>query len=333
MKNSNTLLFLLIGCTTLIIISIISIFLGAAQMPPQDVYNAIFNFDPTNTYHHVIRELRLPRVIAAIFVGASLSVSGAIMQGITKNPIADSGLLGINAGAAFALALSFAFLNNLSYSLIIIISFLGAAFSTAIVYLVTSYNRAKVSPVRLVLAGLTVSIFFSSLSQAISIHFNVGQNVMFWTVGTLAGSNFTQLRIVVPWVSLALILSIVLSHSISVLSLGEEVAKGLGLKVELVRALSLIVVLILSGGAVVVGGTISFVGVITPHIVSYFVGSDYRKIIPCSIVYGAIFMVIADIIARMINIPHETPVGLIFSIIGVPFFLYISRKERRMIDA
>lgn len=136
----------------------------------------------------------------------------------------------------------------------------------------------------------------------------------------------------VPWSIVALVCAIILSRTISILSLGDEVATGLGINTTLVKVLSLIIVLILAGGSVIVAGSISFVGLIIPHIVRHFVGTDYRNIIPCCIIFGGLFMVLADIISRLINIPHETPVGLIFSLIGVPFFLYISKKDRRSLN-
>lgn len=151
---------LIIGCIALILASILSIFVGAAKVAPQEVIEAIFNYDSSISNHNIIIEIRVPRVIAGVFVGASLSVAGAIMQAITRNPIADSGLLGINAGAAFALAICFAFFPGLPYAIIILTTFLGAAVSTSLVFLVTFFKSVKASPVRLVLAGLSVSIFF-----------------------------------------------------------------------------------------------------------------------------------------------------------------------------
>lgn len=333
MKNTtlkrNMILILSLGSIAVCLMAVLSIVLGSADISSQVVFDAIFNFDPSNLEHQVIVELRIPRTIGDIAIGAAFAVAGAIMQGITRNPLADTGLLGINAGAAFGLAVSFALFPGLSYGGVVFFSFLGAAFATIVVYGVISFNRGKLSPVRLVLAGSVVGIFLSSLSQAIAMYFKIGQEITFWTAGGVAGIRMEQLRIIIPFIAIALIASIFLSRSISMLSLGEDVALGLGLNINRAKIMCILVVLSLAGTSVALAGSISFVGLIIPHIVRYFVGVEYQKIIPCSIVTGSLFMLTADLISRTINPPYEVPVGLIFSLIGVPFFLYISRTERR----
>ena len=177
------------------------------------------------------------------------------------------------------------------------------------------------------LAGAAVSALLAALSQGIALYFDVAQDIMFWTVGGVAGSNWEQIRIMTPWILGALLGAIVLSRSISLLSLGE--AKGLGLNTAIVNVLCSVIVLILAGASVSVVGGVAFVGLIIPHLARFLVGVDYRWIIPSSAVLGALLMVAADLGARMLNPPFETPIGVLTALVGVPFFLYLSRKQRR----
>lgn len=323
------LMIMTIGPAVLFLLMSFSVTRGAAQIPISTVWEAFFNFNPDDTQHLIIIDLRLPRVIASALVGAAFAVSGAIMQGTTGNPLADSGLMGLNAGAGFALSICFAFFPGMRYIKIILFSFAGAALGAALVNGIASMQIGRVSPMRLVLAGAAVSSLLAALSQGIAIYFDVAQNVMFWTAGGVAGSNWEQIRIMFPWIAGALFGAIALSRSISLLSLGEETAKGLGLNTAVINALCSLVVLILAGAAVSVVGAVGFVGLIIPHLTRFIVGVDYRWVIPSSAVLGAMLVVMADLCARTINPPFETPIGALISILGVPFFLYLARKERR----
>ncbi len=328
-QTFRALIIILIGPMVLFLIMSFSITKGAAQIPISEVWDAFFNFNPDNTQHLIIIDLRLPRVIASALVGAAFAVSGAIMQGITRNPLADSGLMGLNAGAGFALSICFAFFPGMKYMKIILFSFLGAALGAALVNGIASMRKGGATPMRMVLAGAAVSSLLAALSQGIAIYFDVAQNVMFWTAGGVAGSSWEQIRIMLPWISGAILGAIALSRQVSLLSLGEETAKGLGLNTTVVTALCSAVVLILAGAAVSVVGAVGFVGLIVPHLVRYLVGVDYRWVIPSSAVLGAILVVLADLGSRTLNPPFETPLGSLISLVGVPFFLYLARKQRR----
>ncbi len=318
-----------IGPAALFLLMSFSITKGAARISIDAVWDAFFNFNPDNTQHLIIVDLRLPRVIASALVGSAFAVSGSIMQGTTGNPLADSGLMGLNAGAGFALSICFAFFPGMRYIKVILFSFGGAAFGAVMVNGAASMRKGGASPMRLVLAGAAVSSLLAALSQGIAIYFNVGQNVMFWTAGGVAGSNWEQIRIMFPWVAGALLGAIALSRSISLLSLGEETAKGLGLNMPAVNILCSLIVLVLAGSAVSVVGPVGFVGLIIPHLVRFLVGVDYRWVIPSSAVLGAMLVVLADLCARSLNPPFETPIGAVISLVGVPFFLYLARKQRR----
>lgn len=329
-KNRMLYAFILAaaGLAVLLLAMAFSITKGASNIAMSDVLAAIFKFDKTNKQHLIVVDLRMPRVIASALVGASFAVSGAVMQGTTRNPLADSGLMGLNAGAGFALALSFAFFPGLPYLQVMLVSFMGAAFGALLVNGIASIRQGSASPMRLVLAGAAVSALLAALSQGIAIYFNISQNIMFWTAGGVAGSNWSQIVILTPWVLLALLSAMLLSRYITMLSLGEEVAKGLGVNTKVIVFLSSLIVLILAGSSVAVVGSVGFVGLIIPHITRFIVGGDYRFIIPVSAVLGALLMVLADLGARMLNPPFETPIGAVIAVIGVPFFLYLARKQR-----
>lgn len=316
------------GCAVLIGAILFSVAKGASNIPVRDVLEALFRFESGNKQHLIIVDLRLPRIIASVLVGASFAVSGALMQGTTRNPLADSGLMGLNAGAGFALAVSFAFFSNLSYLKVIMICFAGAALGAFLVNGIASIGRKEAAPMRLVLAGAAVSALLLALSQGIAIYYNVSQDIMFWTVGGVSGSTWEQVKIMIPFILSALLGAVLLSRSVTILSLGDEVSRGLGLNTAFVLAASSVIVLILAGISVSVVGSVGFVGLIVPHIVRRIVGPDYRLVIPAAAVLGALLMVLADLGARMLNPPFETPVGAVIAVIGVPFFLYLTGKQR-----
>jgi iron complex transport system permease protein len=307
----------------------LSVSFGAADIRFPIVWDAIFSFNPDHVQHQIIRELRLPRVLGGAMVGAAFAVSGAIMQGMTRNPLADSGLLGLNAGAGFMLAICFAFFPGMPFMFLILYSFLGAGLGAGLVYGIGAMGKGGLTPVRLVLAGAALSALLVALSEGIALYFRIGQDLAFWYAGGVAGTKWIQLKIMFPWVAAAIIGAIILSRSITMLSLGEEVARGLGQRTHLVKLAGAVIVLILAGAAVAVVGAVGFVGLLIPHVTRKLVGVDYRWIIPCSAILGSLLVVFADLAARMINPPFETPIGALIALIGVPFFLYLARKERR----
>lgn len=328
-KHSHPLIAIVIlfgGMTALLFAIGLSISLGAADIKLATVWTAVFNFNPEITSHQIIRDIRMPRVLGAAMVGSCFAVAGALMQGMTRNPLADSGLLGLNAGASFMLALCFAFFPGLPYMYLIMFSFLGAGLGVLIVYGVGSLSRGGLTPIRLVLAGAAVSALLGALSEGIALYFQIGQDLAFWYAGGVSGTKWINLQIMAPWIIVAMIGAVILSRSITLLSLGEEVAIGLGQKTKTIKLFGMIIVLVLAGTAVSVVGAVGFVGLIVPHLTRFLIGHDYRWIIPCSIVLGGLLVVLADLAARMINPPYETPIGALIALIGIPFFLYLARK-------
>ncbi|WDV48128.1 iron ABC transporter permease [Clostridiaceae bacterium M8S5] len=319
---------IIIGTILLIALIIISICTGISNISLSTLWEAFVRFDPLNKQHLIIVDLRLPRVIASALVGSSLAVAGAIMQGITCNPLADSGILGLNAGAGFALSICFAFFPKMLYIQTIMFCFAGAGIGAIMVYSISSIKYTKTSSMRLVLAGAAVSALLTALSQGIALVFNVAQDIMFWTVGGVCASNWTQITIMTPLILIALIASIIISPYISIMNLGESVAKGLGVNLTIIKIICFLIVIVLAGISVSVVGAVGFIGLIIPHIVRSLIGIDYRLIIPVSAVMGSLLMVLADLVARNINPPSETPIGTLIAIIGVPFFVYLAKKQR-----
>lgn len=321
-------MILIVSAVTLIAGLTESILIGATDINYRTVWEAIFHFDPDLTQHQIIQSIRLPRALAGAMVGGCFAVAGAIMQGMTRNPLASPSLMGINAGAAFALAVIFAFYPGLSYHYVILFSFVGAALSVVIVHGIGS-TRGGVNPIRLVLAGTAVSALLSSLSAGIAIYYHISQDVAFWYAGGVAGIKWVQIKWITPWIMGGMIGALMISRSITVLNLGQDIATGLGQKTKGIQVIGTVIVLVLAGTAVATVGPIGFIGLVVPHIARFLVGVDYRWVIPCSALLGGLLLVLADIGARMINAPYETPVGAITALIGVPFFLYLARKERR----
>ena len=320
----------MLGCAVALVFGLAwSVSVGAADIDLATVWQAVFSYDPVQTTHQIIQEVRLPRVVIGAMVGAAFAVAGAIMQGMTRNPLASPSIMGLNAGAAFFLVLSFVLLPGLSYTGLIIASFFGAGFGALLVFGVGSLSRGGLTPVKLALSGAAVTALLTSLTTGLTLYFNLAQNVLFYTAGGVQGTRWEQVQLMLPWFLLALVSGLALSRSVTVLSLGDEVAKGLGLQTGLVKALCTVVVLLLAGAAVAVAGGVGFVGLVVPHVARFLVGLDYRLIIPSSALLGALLLVLADLGARTLNPPFETPVGLITALIGVPFFLYLARRDTK----
>ncbi|MEI3598753.1 MULTISPECIES: FecCD family ABC transporter permease [unclassified Oceanobacillus] len=298
---------------------------GAAEISVQDVWLALTTSNKNDAIS-IIRDIRLPREIAAIAVGAALAVSGAIMQGLTRNPLADPGLLGLTAGANTALAITIALLPTANYFLTMVACFIGAAIGAGLVFGISSMKKGGFSPFHIVLAGAAVSAFLVAIAEGIGIYFKISKDISMWTAGGMIGTNWKQLQIIMPFILIGIVLAIFLSKQLTILSLNEEVAIGLGQNIFKVKILLFIAIIILAGASVALVGNMTFIGLMIPHIVRAIVGTDYRFILPMAAIAGATFMLFADTVGRTLNAPFETPVVAIISVIGLPFFLLIVRK-------
>lgn len=328
-KPLSGAIILIGGIILLALGMIVAVSIGAANIDFSTVWRAVFQYDANREADQIIIGLRMPREIGAALVGAGLAVSGAIMQGMTRNALADPGLLGLNAGAGLALALVFVFIPGAHYMTIMLACFIGAGVGAALVFGLGSLKKGGLTPIRIILAGAAVSALLVAIGEGIALYFKLNQDIAFWSVGGVAGTNWEQIKLAGPVILIAIVLAISYSKTLTILSFGEEMAKGLGIKTGYVKIILMIIVLCLAGTAVAIVGNIAFVGLLVPHIVRFLVGTDYKWIIPCSAVFGSLFMVVADTFARMISAPYETPVGAVVSVIGVPFFLYLARKGGR----
>ncbi|WOV85889.1 iron ABC transporter permease [Sporosarcina jeotgali] len=316
-----------IACIGLVASLFLAMILGAATISVSDVWLAIIGDTSKNSL--ILQEIRIPRELAALLVGSALAVSGAIMQGMTRNPLADPGLLGLTAGANAALAIAIALVPSLNYYGIMAACFLGAAIGALIVFGIASAKRGGFSPFRLVLAGAAVSTFFFAIAEGVGIYFKVSKDISMWTAGGVIGTTWSQLQIISPVILIGIVIALVLSKQLTLLSLSEEVAVGLGQHTFRTKMILFILIILLAGSAVALVGNLAFVGLMIPHIVRATVGTDYRFILPMSAVIGGAFMLLADTLGRTMNAPYETPVAALVAVMGLPFFLIIVRKGGR----
>ncbi|MHC2831757.1 FecCD family ABC transporter permease [Bacillus sp. F9_6S_D1_P_5] len=329
MKHIKFICFMCLSILCLIGSIFLAIAFGAKDIHLQTVWTAVFDYNPKLTQHQIIYELRLPRVIGAAVVGAAFAVAGAVMQGVTRNPLADAGVLGINAGAMFVVALSFAFFPHMPYSYLMIVSFIGAVLSTVLIFIIGSATSGGLTPMRLTIAGAVMAALLHSLSSGVAIYYDLSQDLAFWYAGGVAGVKWEHLKFLVPIILITIVFATVLGRSISLISMGDDVATNLGVKTNRTRILGMIIVVILAGVSVSAVGSIGFVGLVIPHIARKLVGVNYRLIIPMSAFLGAMLLVLADLGARTVNPPKELAIGIMVALVGVPFFLYIARKVGR----
>ncbi|MEI7026681.1 FecCD family ABC transporter permease [Paenibacillus sp. y28] len=313
--------------------TLLSIATGSANISLQTVLDAFVRYDAGSVQHYTVLSVRLPRAILALLVGGSLAAAGAIMQGMTRNPLASPSIMGVSAGSSFAVVAAFAFWPFLSYHQVIAVSLAGAAAATLLVYgagtLASLSSAGPRAHVKLALAGAAVSALLGAMSHGIQLYYGLAQDVMLWYAAGLAGVKWVDVVTVLPWVCSGLAAAGFLSGSITLLALGEDVAAGLGQRVKRVKLLGALTVFVLTGAAVAVAGPIGFIGLIIPHLTRFLIGVDYRIVIPCSALLGGWLLLMADTVSRMVNPPQETPVGIITALLGVPFFLYLARKEGR----
>lgn len=323
-----TLTVILVGLLLIFIGLVLSISYGAKSISFGNVLKNIFNNDINNIEAQIIRDIRLPRAIVGVIIGAALATSGTVMQGVTRNPIASPSIMGVTQGAAFAVAIYMALQPSTGSMGKVIFALIGASVSAIFVFCL-SLNKSSVNITRMILAGTALSMLFISLASTIALLTNNSKNLAFWIAGGLSSSNWTSVKILLVMGIVGFTLAIILSPKITILSLGDEVAIGLGENPNLIRMLSLIIVVILSGTAAAIGGNIGFVCLIVPQIAKMCVGSDYRFLMPVSLIFGSVLVVYSDILARVLASPFEVPLGSITSLIGVPILIYLVRKGGR----
>lgn len=303
---------------------------GAVSYSNQELLSVVKAPLTDSNLQDVIFDLRLPRTIAAILVGAAMAQAGSIIQGVTRNPIADPGLLGINAGAGLALIVGYAVFGSMHYSLTLLVCLIGAVIAACLIFGIAYHPKKGYQQIRIILAGAMISTLFSSLGQAVTLYFDLSKAVIGWQAGGLAQVNWKMLGIISPVIIIGLILAQLLAHQLTILSLDQTVAKSLGQKTFLITISLLGIVVALSAAAVALVGSLAFVGLIIPHCIKMCVGKDYRVLLPLTAFAGSTFMLWVDLISRTINPPAETPLSAIISIVGLPCFLWLMRKGENL---
>jgi iron complex transport system permease protein len=326
-RPQRLLLGLGIASFLLTICLVYSVTLGAREIPLPTILQSFTTFD--NTFDHlVVQTVRLPRSLMAVAVGAALAVSGALLQGLTRNPLAETGILGIEAGGALAVVATLFLFGSSSPSLYTAVAFLGAAIAAVSVYGLGSLGRGGATPLNLTVAGAALTALISSITTAILI---VSQRTLeemrFWLAGSLAGRDFNIFLQVLPFLEIGLLLALLLGRQITALSLGEDVAQSLGQRTAWIKGLTATSVVLLAGSSVAIAGPIGFIGLIVPHMVRFFVKTDYRWILPYSAVFGAILLLISDIAARVLLKPQELPVGIMTALVGAPVFVSLAKTK------
>jgi iron complex transport system permease protein len=321
-------ILLIISLITLTAI-VLSVGYGEYWIPPLDVLRTLLGLETANPdYAFVIMTLRLPRVLVAFLVGAGLAVSGAILQGLTRNPLAAPEIIGFSAGASLAAVTVIVVFPAVSPLTLPLAAFSGALAAALVVYLL-AWKKGS-SPLRLILVGIGIS-FIASALQTVMITFgeiNSVTQALIWISGSVYGRSWDHLWSLMPWLMIFLPLAFLLSRDLNVLNLGDEVARGLGNRVELQRGLLAITSVALAGAAVATAGRIDFVGLIAPHIGRQLVGPSHEGLMPTTALLGGMIVVLADLAGRVLFAPIELPCGIITAAIGAPYFLYLLYRSR-----
>ncbi|MGK3205054.1 FecCD family ABC transporter permease [Amycolatopsis sp. MEPSY49] len=308
---------------------LLSIAVGTRGLSPVTVLDALFHFDPGNPDHLVVRELRLPRTLAGVLSGVALGLSGAVIQGATRNPLADPGLLGVNAGAALFVVLGIGTFGITSVGGYVWFGFLGAAAAGGVVYGVSSLGRAGATPVKLALAGAAVTAALASVTSALLLTDQTTfDQYRFWQVGSLTGRDATTITQAVPFVAAGVVLALISARLLNALALGEDVARSLGQNVPVARLVCALAVVVLCGSATAIAGPIAFVGLTVPHAARLLTGPDHRWLLPYSALLAPLLLLVSDVVGRVVARPAEVQVGIVTALVGAPVFVFLVRRRK-----
>ena len=310
-------------------VGLLSLRYGVIHIDIVTVWDAIWNYDRSDPGQVVVRELRIPRTIVGALAGAGFAVAGALTQGVTRNPLGAPGILGTNAGAAFAVVTAIYSAGITTPAGYVWFAFAGALGATMLVYLVASAGTGGPTPVKLALAGAVVSALLGSWTAALLLlDLETLDQARFWLAGSISGRGTEEVKFLLPIIAVALVVALSMGRQVNALSLGEEIATGLGQRTALVRAAAGLCVIALAGSAVAMAGPVAFVGLAVPHIVRSVVGPDYRWIILYSALLGPCLLLGADIVGRLIITPSELQVGIVSAAVGAPFLIYLVRGAK-----
>lgn len=306
---------------------LLSLALGSSGVAPGDVISALLDYDPTGRADGIVIDERLPRTLIGLLAGVALGTAGCLMQSVTRNPIADPGLLGISAGAALAVVLAIQFLGVSAPAAFVPYAFAGGLAAAIIVYAVASGGR-RASPLRLALAGAAFSALLGSLTTAVVLlDRSTLDDFRFWSVGSLSGREIETLAGLVPFALVGLVIALALAPGLNALALGDDVATGLGHRVGRLRLLTALSAALLCGTAVTAAGPIAFVGLVAPHAARRLVGVDHRFLIPVSAMLGGAGLLACDIIGRLVAPPSEVQVGIVTALVGAPALIVLVRDR------
>lgn len=321
-------LLVLVG--VLLLLVVLSTWIGTKDTSLGQVWSALWHDDGSYTTD-VVRELRLPRTLVGLMVGAALGVAGAVMQATTRNPLADPGLLGVNAGASAAVVFGIGVVGLSSFTSLVWFAFLGAAVATVLVYVLGASGRAGPTPVRLALAGAAVSASLGGLIGGLTVFNAASYDYMrFWMVGSLAGRDTGLVRDLLPFVAVGLLLALLMARPLNALALGDELGKALGTRVARTRLVAVVAVTLLCGAATAAAGPIGFVGLVVPLVARWLTGPDLRWVLPYSMLLAPILLLVSDILGRVILPEGELEVGAVTALVGAPVFIAMVRRRREV---
>lgn len=325
MKLSRLVAYMIAAGAVMVAAFLFSLAVGAAQIPLGDV-KAFLIGAYSNDNTTILREIRFPRVVASALAGTALAVSGAYMQGMTKNPLASPSLFGITAGASAMLSFVLAFVPGVTYYGVLFAALGGSIFAGFLVFAISMSGRHGLSNNKTILAGAAVSTLLYAISDGIALRFSTTKQMTMWAASGLIGTTMDEIMTVLPILVVGLVLALYFAGKLTLLSLDEEIALSLGENVGRLRVIFFFLVTFLTGASVAMAGGVVFVGLVVPHLVRRIVGSDYKRIVPMTMVVGAIFMMLADTAARVVNAPYETPVTAVMALVSFPVFLYVVKR-------
>ena len=326
-KKSKFIVFASVGIFAVAMLLLIDILIGMSDIGIKEIIDSIISYSGSKQ-DLIIRTVRLPRVLLCILIGASMAISGLIMQNLTRNPLASPQILGINSGATLSVVVIMVFFPLLGYKAKILGAFLGAGVIGLFVHVIGTVKN--LSPLKITLVGISIQLFLSSITKSIML-FNESKtsDLVFWMIGGVHHAQFIHIMAILPWFILSIVLTILISNSMDTLKMGDSVAISLGENVTLTKTVATIVVILLSSSSVAIAGPISFIGLITPHIISKLGGRNFRQnFILCGI-YGANLLLLSDIISKLLKYPYESPVGTVTSFIGAVFYIFLANKEMK----
>ena len=320
--------WLLAAVVVLVLVTAASLAVGARGLAPDVVWEALTGFDPASGDHAVVHA-RIPRTALGLLAGAALGLAGAAMQGVARNPLADPGIMGVNAGAALAVVTGIYVFGISSLTGYIWFAFIGAAAAAAVVYLIASLGRDGATPVKLALAGAALSAGLFSLMNVILVSSqDTLDRFRFWQVGGIAGRDWSVVLPGVPFLVLGAGIVLATGRILNSLALGDDIARGLGQRVGVVRGVTALGIVLLCGSATALAGPIGFVGLVIPHAVRFLTGPDYRWILPLSMILAPALLLAADVAGRVILLPGEVPAGIMTALVGAPVFVWLVRRGK-----